>query len=190
MLNTFSKRRASQNEHELSSFAKFLKDNNVKRYLEIGARHGDTFHYIMSFLGKDTCGVAVDLPGGLWGRSDTGKSLIAAVKDLKSKDLDVSYLFGDSTEKQTIEHITELGPFDAIFIDGDHTLEGVTKDWNNYKDLAPLIAFHDIVGIGESESVNKNLVEVPVLWEELKKTHQYTEWIGENSKMGIGVVIL
>jgi hypothetical protein len=189
-LKTFSGRRASQNKFELESFADLLVKNGVTRYLEIGARDGDTFHHVMSSLPKGSYGLAVDLPGGLWGKSTTGLSLRAAVADLKEKGYDVHCILGNSVEPKTIAAVHKAGPFDAALIDGDHTLKGVTLDWNNYHRVAPIIAFHDIVGTGQYEKVHKNRVEVPILWSQIKATYSNTvEFVDTDSKMGIGVVV-
>lgn len=186
-LKTFSTRRASQNAFELTSFVKYLNENGVKRYLEIGARHGDTFHHVMNALPKGSYGLAVDLPGGLWGTSKSANQLQIAMFDLKNKGYDAHMLLGNSTEKDVIEQIREHGPFDAVFIDGDHTLSGVTKDWEAYRDMAPIVAFHDIVGTGQKEKVSDNPVEVPLLWETIKKDYECIEFIDHHSNMGIGV---
>lgn len=189
-LKTFSGRKASQHHFELTSFINFLKESGVKRYLEIGARHGDTFHEVMINLPEGSTGIAVDMPGGLWGRRGTDRALKAATEDLKSKGYDVDIIIGNSQERTVIQTIKALGPFDAILIDGDHTLSGVTKDWVNYKDLAPIVAFHDIVGTGQFEKVSKRKVEVPLLWNEIKQAYPVKEFIGLESLMGIGVALM
>lgn len=190
-MKTFSGRKASQNEFEIMSLIQLLKEKGVKRYLEIGARHGDTFHLIMSELGQDAFGIALDFPGALWGKATSVHSLREAVKDLNSKNIESLMLLGDSRDREIINQITSSGKFDAIFIDGDHTLTGVTHDWNNYKDLSDIIIFHDIVGIGQFEKVHKNPVEVPILWERIKSEGkgEIFELVDNDSKMGIGVWI-
>jgi hypothetical protein len=190
LLKTFSGRNASQNEFELRSFSRLLADHGVKRYLEIGARHGDTFHEIMLGLPEGSTGVAVDLPGGLWGTHKSKDALKAATRDLKLRGYNVSHLFGNSQETATKRLLVGRGPYDAILIDGDHTLEGVTRDWEIYRHMAPIIAFHDIVGTGQVEKVTQRGVEVPILWERLKQGHRHVEFIDEGSKMGIGVLFL
>lgn len=184
--HTFSGRRASQDEYELSKLIDFLKGIGVRKYLEVGAREGDTFHEIMTSLPKRSFGVAVDLPGGLWGKITTSKKLESAKSDLLRKGYDVKVILGNSTHSSVIDSIKALGKFDAVFIDGDHTYEGVKKDFDNYKELAPVVIFHDIVGDGQFEKVQGNKVEVPVFWNEIK-TETSLEFVGEESKMGIGV---
>lgn len=189
MLTTFSGRNPSQNEFELNSFIALLKERGVMRYLEIGARHGDTFHAVMKALPAGSYGVAVDLPGGLWGTAKSRIALTRAVADINCHGRYAFTLFGDSHTPLTAEHIHSMGPFDAVLIDGDHTLPGVTCDWQLYGNMAPLIAFHDIVGTGQCEKVSNNPVEVPVLWEAIKEQALIThEFIAPGSLMGIGVV--
>lgn len=192
MLTTFSGRRASQDEGELEGFIRYLWNAGVRRYCEIGAREGDTFHEIVSRLmldGKDHFGLAVDLPGGLWGKSTTGAQLQLAVNDL-SQNFNVGCLLGDSTDPAIIERVKGYGPYDAILIDGDHTYEGVKADWEAYRDLAPIIAFHDIVGEGQFERVTHRGVEVPKLWAEIKASGaNVVEFVSPGSAMGIGLVL-
>src|SRR3546814_13631212 len=52
---------------ELSSLIDLFRQHNVRSYLEIGARHGDSFFEVMRSLPFGSVGIAVDLPGGLWG---------------------------------------------------------------------------------------------------------------------------
>ena len=194
MLNTFSGRKASQNEFELRNFIQLLKDKGVRKYLEIGARHGDTFYEVMTSLPPGSIGVALDYPGALWGTHKSKNWLSDVVADLNAKNYQARAIFGDSTSPDVVEYLTNLGPFDAILIDGDHRYAGVKADWINYCNLAPIVAFHDIVGTGQREKVSNNEVEVPRLWAELKGEKQgndftaFVEFIDEGSAMGVGVV--
>lgn len=188
-LQTFSGRRPSQDERELGGLVELLLDRGVRSYLEIGARHGDTFHHVMTALPQGARGVAVDLAGGLWGTDKSKKHLERAVRDLRGRKRLVHAVFGDSGSAEVLQQVRELGPYDAALIDGDHTYEGVARDWRNYRGLAPLVAFHDVVGDGQVESVHGNAVEVPRLWKEIKATAgiECWEFISPGSKMGIGV---
>lgn len=188
MLKTFSGRNPSQNEFELRSFIKLLADVGATSYLEVGARHGDTFHEVMSSLPAGSYGVAVDLPGGLWGTKSSVETLHKVAEDLRSKGYKIDVIIGDSTARPIIDRVRAKGPFSAVLIDGDHTYKGVKKDWANYHKMAPLIALHDIVGTGQEEKVHHKPVEVPIFWEELKNSHDNVfEFIDKDSKMGIGV---
>lgn len=188
LLTTRSGRAPSQNEYELRSFVDFLVDHGVTRYLEIGARHGDTFFEVMTSLPVGSYGLALDLPGALWGTIKSKASLRDAVDDLRRRGYAAELMFGNSHKVATQEAVAERGPFDAILIDGDHTLAGVMRDWELYRSLAPIVAFHDIVGAGQSEKVSGRPVEVPILWGRIKDEHEHIEFIDTESKMGVGVV--
>lgn len=189
-LAAFSGRIPSQNEAELRGFIRLLQHHKVTAYLEIGAREGDTFHEIMTSLPAGSRGVAVDLPGGLWGKTTTRAKLERAVADLCRRGYRASCLFGDSKTAATQSIVRLRGPYDAVLIDGDHTYEGVHADWLAYGHIAKLTAFHDIVGVGQSEKKHGRPVEVPRLWAELRQSGaNVVEFVEDGSKMGIGVVI-
>ena len=190
MLTTFSGRVASQNEWELRAFIEFLNERKCRRYLEIGAREGDTFHEVMLSLPPLSSGVACDLPGGPWGKSTTRRKLQMAIESVRLHSRSAYLLIGDSRSPQMIEDVKACGPYDAILIDGDHSYESVKADWDNYSSLAPLVAFHDIVGFGQIERAYGNPVEVPRLWAEIKADHNTVEFIEPHSAMGIGCVLL
>lgn len=189
-MKTFSGRQASQNEKELRAFIALLNEQGATSYLEVGARHGDTFHEVMINLPAGSYGVAVDKPGALWGKASSVVSLHRAVEDLRDRGYIIDVVLGDSTSNAIIKHIERTAPFDAILIDGDHRYAGVKADWENYRTFAHLVAFHDIVGTGQIEKVHKNPVEVPKLWAEIKaQDESVLEFIDEGSLMGIGVCI-
>jgi len=189
-MHTFSGRRASQRADELLPFIELLRDRGVRRYLEIGARHGDTFHHIMRALPKQSYGVAVDLGGGAWGTPASVPHLRRATEDLVRRGYRIDVVLGDSCTKRVRDQVEECGPFDAVLIDGDHRYSGVSADWNFYGQLAPIVAFHDISGEGETTKDGQALpVEVPRLWHELKPHFNCVEFVGAESTMGIGVIL-
>ena len=79
---------------------------------------------------------------------------------------------------------------DFLFIDGDHTYEGVKRDFNMYSSLVKeggIIAFHDIV-----EHDPRSSCKVNKFWNELKNDHEYLEIIKDRKQKwaGIGVIYL
>jgi len=189
-MKTFSGRKPSQNEQELTAFIDLLRERNVTSYLEIGARHGDTFFDVMCSLPPGSLGVAVDYPGALWGTKKSEHHLIKVCQELTNKGYVIARYFANSTHPATIKAVQSYGQFGAALIDGDHTYMGVKKDWVNYSPLASLVALHDIVGHEQHEKVYGKAVEVPRFWDEIKPSlGEYVEFISEGSQMGIGVCL-
>lgn len=192
-MKTFSGRKASQHPAELAGFLDLLRREGVRAYLEIGARHGDTFHEVMTSLPPGSVGVAVDLPGGAWGVSSSRQALERAVADLNARGYQAHAVFGDSGSPEVAAAVQAIRPtFDAVLIDGDHRYEGVARDWRIWREAARLVAFHDIAGEGVRQKTTGDPVEVPRLWRELKAELppivSKVEFIGEGSSMGIGVL--
>lgn len=187
-MKTLSGRRASQHPDELRAFVGLLLAEGVRSYLEIGARHGDTFYEVMRSLPAGSRGVAVDLPGGAWGIGSSRNALAHATRELRRQGYDVRMLLGDSTGPQVRGALADLR-FDAVLIDGDHRYAGVKADWEFCRGLAPLVAFHDIAGEGQAQPTSGLPVEVPRLWGEVwpscRRSH---EIVAPGSRMGIGVV--
>ncbi len=187
----------SQKDKEIGALIDLFKRYGVTRYLEIGARQGNTFYDIMTSLPVGSLGVAVDLPGGTWGKTGTDVHLKNVCQKLNDMGYNVSYILGDSTDKEVIDEVEMLGaPFHAALIDGDHRYAGVKADWENYSPMVEsLVAFHDIDGHGVVQSSDPSLaVEVPILWDELKVKYPHEEYIDRldqpHRPMGIGVINL
>lgn len=174
---------ASQQPRELSAFIELLRTHNVRSYLEVGARHGDTFCKIVKSLPHGSTAVAVDLPQGPWGGAYSQRHLKSYIEELNKLGYLAQCFFGNSQE------IEVPGTFDAIFIDADHRYEAVKADWERYKDKGKIIAFHDIAA--KNVSCGKYKVEVHKLWDEIKNDYIHKEFImpDDDRPMGIGVLL-
>lgn len=104
-------------------------------------------------------------------------------------ETDLHILKGNSHDPEVTERAADLGPFDLIFIDADHSYDAVVQDWADYRPLVRpggCVAFHDI-----RRSDTRPDLEVHKLWDELKATpgaltveimHTLEDW------GGIGVI--
>jgi predicted O-methyltransferase YrrM len=105
-------------------------------------------------------------------------------------------LRADSHRTETVREVERLlagRPLDFLFIDGDHSYEGVALDFELYAPLVRpggLIAFHDIVPLAEGDR-NHTVGGVPRFWRELKARHPSAREIiadPAQSAFGIGVI--
>lgn len=189
-MESFSGKKFPQDTFEIAALAQIMKAHGCRSYLEIGARYGDSFHYLASGGLSGGFALAVDMPGAAWGNSDSADYLSRAVGALgMRRGLRAQVIFGDSRAQETIDECERLGPFDAVFIDGDHSPDGVMADWQNYGPMArKLVAFHDIVA--DARSPHGRKFGVGKLWRSLKESYSHVEIIGRGSPMGIGVVFV
>ena len=78
---------------------------------------------------------------------------------------------------------------DFVFIDGDHTYEGVKQDFEMYSPLVKdggIVAFHDIV----AHPVETGC-EVNRLWDEIKESkYEYTEIVSDWNQGMCGIGLL
>ena len=185
--HTFSLEKTAQRAAEFGLLLALLKAEGVTRILEIGTRHGDALHEFGRLVGEGGTVVGVDLPGGAWGDSQSQGNAERAVADLVAQGVNARMVFGDSTSPAVVAEALAQGPFDFVFIDGDHSLAGVTADWKNYRDAGRIIGFHDIAAHLKPKK-KADRYGVPTLWQKLKRDHTTVEIVEPAATMGIGVL--
>jgi len=178
-----------QRQSELLSFISLLRKENVRSYLEIGSKFGGSLWQIANALPKGSKVVSVDLPHGDTSFKVSEPPLRECVKELQRGGYQATLIIGDSTDPKVIEQVHALGPFDAIFVDANHTLPYVRADWANYGKIGKLVAFHDISFFrANGLPPHKKPIDVPIFWNEVKKQHRYLEIRHDPNDNGIGVL--
>lgn len=171
-----------QDKAEIDRLADIFKAEGVASFLEIGSNHGGSLWALGKVLPTGGRVVSVDI--------ETEGSLLEIANELRvSLGLEVHVLRGDSADRAIVKKVEALAPFDAVFIDGDHTLSYVIKDWENYGRLArKIVAFHDIAW-SRGPSYSGTGIEVPKLWPQLKADHRHEEIklcpTGRNNGIGV-----
>lgn len=157
-----------QNIEEIVPVLDLLRQNvSTGNFLEIGTQFGSTF-YMLSKIHPNKK-ISVDLVNGIHG----GISFDAVHNRnlfLQARFPHIHMIDGNSRFESSIRAVDEVLEgqlLDVLFIDGDHTYEGVKSDYLNYKHFVRTggcIVFHDIVD--RPENIVEN-VGVPEFWKEL-----------------------
>ncbi|MEM5875171.1 MAG: class I SAM-dependent methyltransferase [Candidatus Aenigmatarchaeota archaeon] len=180
----------AQIREEIEKLLNILSKKKPKTILEIGTANGGTLFLWCRIAHKTGKIISIDLPGGKFG-GGYPKWKFPLYKSFATGKQKVYLIRDDSHNKQSFKKIIRIlngEKLDFLFIDGDHTYEGVRKDFEMYSPLVKkggIIAFHDIVP-GPEEYVGG----VPKFWKEIKKKYKHKE-IVKNWKQrycGIGII--
>lgn len=178
-----------QNKDEILSLLKIIKETKPKIILEIGTANGGTLFLFSNIADSDTTLISIDLPGTRFSRSPQWKHPLFT--SFAKKQQKIFLINSDSHNNNTLSRIKEIileRKIDFLFIDGDHSYDGVAKDFEMYGPLVgadKIIAFHDIVP-GPSEFVGG----VPTFWEQIKKEYKYDEFVDNWNQQSCGIGIL
>lgn len=174
-----------QFQAEFSALLDIFRERNPRRILEIGVREGGTLYQWIKHAEPGAQIVAVDLPGGWWGYKGS-KHTADWSAWAAEKGVNLAVFLGDSHDFEIIEQVIEYGPFDFVFIDGDHSLFGVAADFLTYG-YNGVIALHDIV-----PDITDDRIEVWKFWNVLRYSRRYRtqELLSDpqQDSRGIGVV--
>lgn len=177
----------AQNAAEFDAYVDLLRSEKVGSYLEIGSKFGGSLWQASRGLKPGSRIVSVDLPHGRGWKESSG-SLKACISELNAEGFDAQVIFGSSQDHAIIQKVGSLAPFDAVFIDGDHRLAGVSFDWTHYAPMGRIVAFHDI-GWRRPPEWQGGRIDVPEFWDALKASHRHQEFkfcpTGRNNGIGV-----
>lgn len=180
---------ALQDPDELAAFVALLKQEGVSSYLEIGSKWGGSLWPVGSAMPPGSKIVAVDLPMGTVAWSQTQNSLRTCTAELRALGHQVTLIWGDSTNPGVIKQVRELGSYDAVLIDANHTRSYLARDWSNYADICRIVAFHDI-SWKRAPDWKGTRIEVPQFWDDIKTSYKHTEIHLDKSGKNNGIGVL
>ena len=167
---------------QFASYLSYLADRDVRSYVEIGARFGGTFITVVEYIRRfsdlyHAC--ALDIQSA------------PIMEQYAQETAGVEYRIGNSLSPQLRAFLGSTS-WDLAFIDGEHSYEACSTDFQSVRQRSKLITLHDI----------SNIVcpGVRQVWQEIKHivpggrlfeaTDQYKEvWERKQATyLGIGVV--
>jgi predicted O-methyltransferase YrrM len=182
-----------QARSEIRGLLALLEAEPPRVVLEIGTARGGTLFLWSRVAAPDALLVSVDLPDGEFG-GGYPEWRVPLYRAFARERQRLELLRADSHAEETRDRVQELlggQPVDFLFVDGDHTYDGVARDYELYTPLVRpggLVALHDVVPQGDSEDFLVG--EVPRFWAELRERCSVRELVEDWSqgRFGIGVV--
>lgn len=174
--------RPFQDKNEISKLCNIVYEIKPLVVLEIGTANGGTLFLFCCIAAENAKIISLDLP--------VSNSIfrIPIYKSFCSKNQCMHLIRNDSHKKETLTKVKNIlrgEKIDFLFIDGDHTYEGVKEDFKMYGPLVKtngLIAFHDITNLVPGCDVMR-------FWNEIKKDYEIIEILNDNKYGGIGIII-
>jgi predicted O-methyltransferase YrrM len=179
-----------QVKQEIQTLLYILSERNIHAMLEIGTSLGGTLYLFTRVVDSSARIISLDLPGGNFG-GGYEHFKIPFFTNFSRDNQKIYLVRADShlpTSLSAVKSILKGQKLDFLFIDADHTYEGVKMDFLMYSPLVRkggLIALHDIVK-APSELVG----EVNRFWNETRHAHAHQEIINSpyQKTAGIGVI--
>lgn len=139
---------AYQNVTEFGALWEHVAARPHARVLEIGSLFGGTLWYWSHLPNIDTL-VTVDVPSDWDEVADGVREAREHWQGWVGDRVQLHDFIADSHDPATLAcvgFVLDGASFDVVFIDGDHTYEGVRADWLNWSQLVRpggTVAFHD-----------------------------------------------
>ncbi|MCL4399807.1 class I SAM-dependent methyltransferase [Patescibacteria group bacterium] len=178
-----------QIKSEFASLLSVVKEFSPKNVLEVGTSNGGSLFLFAEFSNPSAFVVSIDLPGGHFGGGYPFWKKYVYSKFTKPGQR-MFLVRGDSHSGDVLSEVKMIfggNKVDFLFIDADHSYEGVKKDFEMYSPLVRdggIIAFHDIASSPDGTyGTNK-------FWLEIKDRFKSEEFIADSKQRGFGIGVL
>jgi predicted O-methyltransferase YrrM len=184
-------RGAVQKRSEFCPLIATMLRNPPHTVLEIGRAGGGSLWAFCQAATDDATIVSLDLPEGPFGGVAATTKTLEHLKRFARRGQDLHLIQGNSRDDAVFDGVRAIVPeIDFLFIDGDHSYEGVASDYRRYGTLvAPdgVIGFHDILVHDSSLDC-----DVHRLWAEIRgdKTEIASPFVTMNGHVWGGIGLL
>ena len=182
---------AAQKETEIVSLLAIVSKLPLESAVEIGTGNGGTFYMLCKAAESNAVLLTIDLDND-WKRT-------ALLRSCAKHGQRIHVIRGNSQDRKIIEKVIRTfgsRGLDLLFIDGDHSFAGVTKDFELYSKLirpGGIIAIHDILpdyrtryGIERHGYTG----DVPKFWNAIKSRWRSRELVDSYDQDGQGIGVI
>jgi cephalosporin hydroxylase len=172
-----------QKSDEITAFAEIATERRPVTVCEIGTLMGGTSLFLAGIAPTIRLFVGIDI-------EIHNERLVSS---LTPRRVIVHHIEGSSHDVNVLRRTAEVldgRSLDILFIDGDHSYQGVRDDYLLYRDLVStggLIAFHDIVEDNGGAFWSGG---VPKFWSEIKRSLRHWEFVHDWEQGGFGIGVL
>jgi predicted O-methyltransferase YrrM len=177
-----------QVKSEIAQLCRIVQESDPKKIVEIGSASGGTLFLFANVASPEKI-ISVDLPSGSFGGGYPFWK-IPLFKSLAKRKI-IELVRADSHKEKTLGKIRVLlkdKEVDFLFIDGDHTYQGVKQDFQMYSPIVKkggIVAIHDIVKHDPTSGC-----EVNKFWNEIKPSFKHLEIIENQNQKWAGIGVL
>jgi Predicted O-methyltransferase len=166
---------------EIVRLGKILQAHAPKYSLEIGTNYGGTLYLTCTVSTPGATIISVDLPSGAFGGGYPLRK-VPLFRRFPTAGQRLHLLRANSHSPRTKERVSRILAgqlLDYLFIDADHTYQGVKNDFEMYSPLVRsggIVALHDIVVHQQGSRC-----EVGKFWSEIKLRYRHLEIVESNN---------
>ena len=176
---------------EIQKLVEIVAERRPCTVLEIGTASGGTLFLWTRVVHPEGSIISLDLPAGLFG-GGYPEWKIPLYRAFALPGQEIHLLRADSHKPESVEQVKSLlagRRIDFLFIDGDHTHDGIKQDFELYSPLLAsggVTAFHDIATKEGHENYG-----VTRFWHEVKQGRNAIEIVEQPPRgfAGIGVLL-
>lgn len=174
---------------EICGLLALVAERRPRRVLEIGTAHGGTLYLLSKVVDPNALMVTID---------NCPVYRAELLRSFARGGRSIELVVGDSTLPATLERIRGFFPdgVDLLFLDGDHSSEGISRDFDLYSPLVRpggMIVFHDIVEDNRTRygvDTGGWTGGVPRFWAKIKQRHPHREFVRDWAQDGLGIGVL
>ena len=182
--------RPIQVKEEISQLLQTIAKTAPRTVVEIGTANGGTLFLLTRVAAPKATLISIDKPNGRFGGGYSG-SMVPVFRSFARDGQEMILVRRDSHDNETFsltQKVLKDRDVDFLFIDGDHSYEGVKADFATYSSLVSkggMIALHDIV-----PGLPSHVGGVPRFWTEVREKYHSREIVKDWKQGGAGIGLL